>query len=47
MLYLTHDKPHPTLWNKVKLTGQKPPLKLNEVWAIRISYSITKNQQKT
>ena len=23
-------------WNKGKLIGQKPPLKLNEVWAIRI-----------
>ena len=36
MLYLTHDKPHHTPWNKGKITGQKPPLKLNEVWAIRI-----------
>jgi hypothetical protein len=36
MLYLTHNKPHRTPWNKGKLTGQKPPLKLNEVWAIRI-----------
>ena len=23
-------------WNKGKLLGQKPPLKLNEIWAIRI-----------
>lgn len=23
------------LWNKGKLTGQKPPLKLREIWAIR------------
>jgi hypothetical protein len=23
-------------WNKDKLTGQKPPLKLKEIWAIRI-----------
>ena len=23
-------------WNKGKLVGQKPPLKLQEVWAIRI-----------
>ena len=23
-------------WNKGKLTGQKPPLKLREVWAIRV-----------
>jgi hypothetical protein len=24
-------------WNKGKLLGQKPPLKLKEIWAIRIS----------
>ena len=23
-------------WNKGKLLGQKPPLKLKEIWAIRI-----------
>ncbi len=23
-------------WNKDKITGQKPPLKLREIWAIRI-----------
>ena len=23
-------------WNKGKLIGQKPPLKLKEIWAIRI-----------
>ncbi|HFD33274.1 MAG TPA: integrase [Gammaproteobacteria bacterium] len=42
MLYLTHDKPHHTHtpWNKGKITGQKPPLKLNEVWAIRIRLQI-------
>lgn len=27
-------------WNKGKLTGQKPPLKLKEVWAIRIRLQI-------
>ncbi len=41
MLYLTYDKPHHTPWNKGKLTGQKPPLKLNEVWAIRIRLQIS------
>jgi len=25
-----------TLWNKGKLVGQKLPLKLQEIWAIRI-----------
>jgi integrase len=32
------DKP----WNKGKLTGQKPPLKLKEIWAIRVRLQITK-----
>jgi len=30
-------------WNKGKLVGQKPPLKLKEVWAIRIRLQIAKN----
>jgi hypothetical protein len=25
-----------TPWNKGKLVGQKPPLRLKEIWAIRI-----------
>ena len=40
MLYLAHDKPHHIPWNKGKIMGQKPPLKLNEVWAIRIRLQI-------
>jgi len=40
MLYLTHDKPHHTPWNKSKITGQKPPLKPNEAWALRIRLQI-------
>ena len=27
---------HRRPWNKGKLTGQKPPLKLKEIWAIHI-----------
>jgi integrase len=27
---------HATPWNKGKLLGQKPPLKLKEIWAVRI-----------
>ena len=27
---------HAAPWNKGKLLGQKPPLKLKEIWAIRI-----------
>jgi integrase len=45
MLYLTHDKPHHTPWNKGKLTGQKPPLKLHEVWAIRIRLQIANKKR--
>jgi hypothetical protein len=29
-------KGHAAPWNKGKLLGQKPPLKLKEIWAIRI-----------
>ena len=36
---LTHDaKPSP--WNKGKVTGQKPPLKRDEIWAIRVRLQI-------
>jgi hypothetical protein len=27
-------------WNKGKLTGQRPPLKLREIWAIRIRFQL-------
>jgi len=36
MLYLTHNPKKHTPWNKGKLIGQKAPLKLKEIWAIRI-----------
>ena len=36
MLYLTHSTKPQTPWNKGKLIGQRPPLKLREIWAIRI-----------
>ena len=29
-------KPHHVPWNKEKLVGQKAPLKLKEIWAIRV-----------
>ncbi|MDH3639863.1 MAG: integrase, partial [Gammaproteobacteria bacterium] len=38
---LTTDSPrHGIPWNKDKLVGQKPPLKLKEVWSIRIRLQI-------
>ena len=33
-------------WNKGKLVGQRPALKLQEVWAIRIRLQIAKNLQQ-
>jgi integrase len=38
MLLDTHYEP----WNKGKLVGQKPPLKLKEIWAIRIRLQLGK-----
>mgnify|MGYP003385030962 CR=1 FL=1 len=29
-------------WNKGKLIGQKPPLKLKDIWAIRIHLQLSK-----
>jgi len=36
MYLLTHTQQNHIPWNKGKLIGQKPPLKLKEIWAIRI-----------
>ncbi|MDQ1362319.1 MAG: hypothetical protein QG652_179 [Pseudomonadota bacterium] len=44
MLYLTHNPRAPydhAPWNKGKLTGQKPPLKLKEIWAIRVRLQLS------
>lgn len=32
-----HHKP---VWNRHKLIGQKPPLKLKDIWAIRVRLQI-------
>jgi len=37
-------KRHP--WNKGKLIGQRPPLKLHEVWAIRIRLQLSKDKKE-
>ena len=42
---MEHDansKTQRTPWNKGKMIGQKPPLKLKEIWAIRIRLQLTK-----
>ena len=36
MIPLPQTVPASTPWNKGQLIGQKPPLKLREIWAIRI-----------
>ena len=41
MNLLSHTPPARTPWNKGKLVGQKPALKLKEIWAIRIRLQIT------
>jgi len=33
-------------WNKGKLTGQKPPLKLPEIWAIRTRLQASSNTRE-
>ena len=33
----------PVPWNKNKIIGQKPPLKLKEIWAIRVRLQMKKN----
>lgn len=36
----THTPEHHIPWNKGRLIGQKPPLKLQEIWSIRIRLQI-------
>lgn len=36
MFYLPYQSITKQPWNKGKLIGQKPPLKLNEIWGVRI-----------
>jgi len=38
--------PTPTPWNKDQLIGQKPPLKLREIWAIRIRLQLKKDARE-
>jgi len=37
---------HATPWNKGKLLGQKPPLKLKEIWAIRIRLQLDRRSRE-
>jgi integrase len=42
--FLKHN-PKQAPWNKDKLVGQKPPLKLQEIWEIRIRLQINKRHR--
>jgi integrase len=42
MHLLTYVPPKHEPWNKGKITGQKPPLKLQEIWAIRVKLQLDK-----
>ena len=37
---------HQVPWNKGKLIGQKSPLKLKEIWAIRIRLQMAKERAR-
>jgi integrase len=37
----TNTGPSPVPWNKGRLTGQKPPLKPKEIWAIRVRLQLS------
>lgn len=42
-MYLLADTPQTRIpWNKGKLCGQKPPLKLQEIWTIRVHLQMAK-----
>jgi site-specific recombinase XerC len=46
MSFLTRTPIANVSWNKGKLVGQKPPLKLEEVWAIRIRLQLANNTRE-
>ena len=46
MIACTQTVPASTPWNKGQLIGQKPPLKLREIWAIRIRLQLKKDTRE-
>jgi integrase len=46
MIPSTQTLPASTPWNKGQLIGQKPPLKLREIWAIRIRLQLKKDSRE-
>lgn len=43
MYYLTYEPKTHTPWNKGRLIGKKAPLRLNDIWAIRIHLQMAKD----
>src|SRR4029450_2488948 len=43
---ITKTKGRAAPWNKGKLLGQKPPLKLKEIWAIRIRLQLARQARE-
>lgn len=41
MLHSVQYQHHSSPWNKGRIVGQKPPLKLKEIWAIRVRLQIS------
>jgi len=39
----THRRSHRVPWNKGKIVGQKAPLRLREIWAIRVRLQLRNN----
>ena len=46
MIPVPQTVPGSTPWNKGQLIGQKPPLKLREIWAIRIRLQLKKDPRE-
>ena len=46
MIPLPQTVPASTPWNKGQLIGQKPPLKLREIWAIRIRLQLKEDPRE-
>lgn len=40
---MSMSKSNPEPWNKGKLYGQKPPLKIKHIWSIRIQLRLKEN----
>ena len=46
MYYLPNQPVPKQPWNKGKLIGQKPPLKLNEIWGVRIRLQLARKYRE-